>query len=139
MKNIKVFVVSLILVTALFITSCDVPDRNSFDSKLIGTWVTNGSTLYSGTLTIDYYTIKIDGYDEGLLSVWGNDSNRPFRDYPKGIPLTGYSEEGKIFIEYKGLTGIPYDYYETTAYPKEKILEFTFGDRKEMLQKKSDY
>jgi hypothetical protein len=112
-------------------------DLKSFDSKLRGTWISNESGLYSGTLKIDYDTITIDGYGEDWTSLVGDDSKRPFKDFPKRIPLDGYSEEGKIFIEYGGTEqeGIPYLYTETGSYPREyKLLEFTFGGRKEILQ-----
>jgi hypothetical protein len=52
------------------------------------------------------------------------------------VPLKGYSEEGKIFIEYGDAAqdGIPYIYTELGDYPnKYKLLEFSFGGRKEIL------
>jgi hypothetical protein len=105
---------------------------------LQGTWVSNDPTLYSysGSLKITYNTITINGYGEDWLSVTGDDSKRPFKDFPKKVPLEGYSETGKIFINYGGDTqSIPYVYNETGTYPsKSKILEFDFGGRKERLQ-----
>ena len=71
----------------------------SFESKLHGTWVSNDSGLYSGTLTITSDTMTIDGYGEDWAFM-GNESKRPFKDYPKRMPLPGYSEEGQIFIKY---------------------------------------
>jgi hypothetical protein len=104
---------------------------------LRGTWVSNEAGLYSGSLKIDYDTITIDGYGEDWTSLVGDDSKRPFKDFPKRIPLKGYSEEEKIFIEYgeTAQNGIPCIYTETSSYPDEyKLLEFTFGGRKEILQ-----
>jgi hypothetical protein len=148
MKNLKLFTVCLFLISALFISSCDGSlsgasgNSKSFNSNLLGTWETNDPTLYSysGTLKITYDTITIDGYGEDWLSVVGDDSKRPFKDFPKRVPLKGYSEGGKIFINYGGSAqGIPYIYNETGTYPsKYKTLEFDFGGRKERLQWKAD-
>jgi hypothetical protein len=140
MKSYRLFVVCIILLSALFTSSCNLPasDFKSFDSRLRGTWVSNDPSLYSysGTLTITIDTITIDGYGEDWLSLVGDDSKRPFKDFPKRVALKGYSEEGKIFIEYGGNTeGIPYLYDEAGFYPsKYKLLEFNFGGRKEILQ-----
>jgi hypothetical protein len=117
-------------------------DTKSFDRKLRGTWVSNETGLYSGSLKIDSYTITIDGYGEDWTSLVGDDSRRPFRDFPKRVPLTGYSEEGAIFITYRDTApdGIQFLYTEVGSYPnKYKLLEFYFGDRRETLQCKADY
>jgi len=103
MKNLKVHAIFIVLLSALFIRSCDglmTGDFKSFDSKLWGTWVSSDSGLYSGTLTINSDTITIDGYEEDWTSMVGDDGKRPFKNYPKRVPLTGYSEEGQIFIKY---------------------------------------
>ena len=76
-------------------------DVNSFHKNLRGTWVSNETGLYSGTLIINTDTITIDGYGEDWLSLVGDDSKRPFKDFPKRVALKGYSEEGKIFIKYR--------------------------------------
>jgi hypothetical protein len=57
------------------------------------------------------------------------------------VQFKGYSEDGKIFIEYGGAqNGIPYTWTETGSYPgKYKLLEFDFGGRKEILQCPVDY
>jgi len=136
------FAIIIILVTSLSISSCDgqmADDLKSFDKKLRGTWVSNETGLYAGSLTIDYATVTIDGYGEDWTSLAGDDSRRPFRDFPKRVPLKGYSEDGEIFIEYGGAerNGIPYTYTELGSYSqKYKLLEFTFGGRKEILQSK---
>jgi hypothetical protein len=145
MKSLKAFAVTLILLPVLFISSCDgtyTSDAKTFDKKLRGTWVSNETGLYSGSLKIDFDTITIDGYGEDWTSLVGDDSRRPFRDFPKRVPLTGYSEEGKLFIEYGGTPqdGIPYVYTEIGTYPKKyRLLEFSFGGRKEILQSMADF
>jgi len=137
----KRFTGCISLLVTLFLTTCNLEynpsNYKSFDNKLRGTWVSNETGLYSGSLKIDSDTITIDGYGEDWASLVGDDSKRPFKDFPKRVPLKGYSEEGKIFIEYgeTALDGIPYVYTELGAYPqKYKLLEFSFGDRKEILQ-----
>ena len=131
--------------SSLFIGTCDgtyIDDTKSFDRKLRGTWVSNETGLYSGTLNIDSYTITIDGYGEDWTSLVGDDSRRPFRDFPKKLPLPGYSEEGVIYITYKDTPqdGIRFIYSEVGSYPqKYKLLEFDFGGRRETLQCKMDY
>jgi len=142
MKNFRFLAVCIVLLFPLSISSCDwqmTGDYKSFDNKLRGTWVSNETGLYAGSLQIGYDTITIDGYGEDWTSLVGDDSRRPFRDFPKRVPIKGYSEDGKIFIEYgeTAQDGIPYVYTEVGSYPqKYKLLEFTFGGRKEILQGK---
>jgi hypothetical protein len=138
-KKIRIFAICAILLSAFFINSCDVPEgsRKSFDYRLQGTWVSNQTGIYSGKLIIGYDTITIIGYEEDwIINVLsGDDSKRPFRDFPRNVALKGYSEEGKIFINYGGgLEGIPYIYTEETYPQKYELLEFTFGGRKEFLR-----
>jgi hypothetical protein len=144
-KRVKFFAIVIVSLSALFLNSCDglmtTGDFKYFDSKLRGTWVSNDSGLYSGTLTISSDTITIDGYGEDWTSMVGDDSKRPFKDYPKRVPIKGYSEEGQIFIEYgeTAQNGIPYVYTEVGTYSQRyKLLEFSFGGRKEILQCKMD-
>jgi hypothetical protein len=143
-KNLRFFAVCISFLSALFSISCDdlpTGDFKSFDSGLRGTWVSNETGLYSGSLKIDFDTITIDSYGEDWTSLVGDDSKRPFRDFPKRVPLKGYSEEGKIFIEYGDTAqdGIPYIYTELGDYQnKYKLLEFSFGGRKEILQRIMD-
>jgi hypothetical protein len=124
----------------LFISSCDgtyTSDTKAFDKNLRGSWVSNETGLYSGSLKISYDTITIDGYGEDWTSLIGDDSKRPFKDLPKRRPLKGYSEEGKIFIEYgeTAQNGFPYVYTELESFTQMyKLLEFSFGGRKEILQ-----
>jgi hypothetical protein len=145
MKNFRFFTLCTVL-SALFTSSCGgllSGDYKSFNSDLQGTWVSNAPGLYSGKLTIDFDTITIEGYEEDYwATVLGNDNQRPFKEYPKRVPLKGYSKEGEIFIDYGSAAqnGIPYYYSETGTYPKKyKLLEFTFGGRKEILQCQVDY
>jgi len=105
MKSCRVFAICIFLLSALFICSCDGQgtqpvDYKYFNEDLQGTWSSNTPGLYSGTLKIDFDTITIDGYGEDWTSLVGDDSKRPFKDFPKRVPLKGYSEEGKIFINY---------------------------------------
>jgi len=145
MKSHKSFVIIIILLIPLFFSTCDLPttdDSMSFDKKLRGTWVSNDPGLYSGSLKITSNTITIDGYGEDWTSIVGDDSKRPFKDIPKRKPIKGYSEDGKIFIEYGDTAqdGIPYVYNEGGKYPQEyKLLEFNFGGRKEILEFKTGY
>jgi len=86
--------------------------------------------------------VTIDGYGEDWASPMSDDSKRPFKDYPKRVPLKGYSEEGNIFIEYceTAQNGIPFVYTEVGTYPqKYKLLEFSFGGRKKILQSQTGY
>jgi hypothetical protein len=85
--------------------------------------------------------MTISGYGADWTSVLGDDTKRPFKDYPKDVSLKGYSEEGKIFIEFGGaLNSIPYTWTEAGSYPnKYKYLDFEFGGRKERLKCPMDY
>ena len=139
----KILLVCTSLLGILLIASCEynyVPvETKSFDNKLQGTWVSNDPAIYSGTLVIGSNRITITGYSEGQTPFGGNDNNRPFKDFIKGIALKGYSEEGKIFIEDGGLLqeGIPYTYWDDSPppdYKKRRFLRFTFGSRVETLQ-----
>jgi len=154
MKKHNCFAIIIILVCSFLLSAYDgqmTGDYKYFERKLWGTWVSNDSGLYSGTLIITYDTIAIDGYGEDWTSMVGDDSKRPFRNLPrrkdiKGyserVSLNEYSEEGKIFIEYGDTAedGIPYIYTEGGKYPqKYKLLEFIFGGRKEILEFQTDY
>jgi len=142
MKKYKFFAVYTVLLSALLINACDGQgggtQPKSFTNDLRGTWVSNDTNApYSGSLKIDFDTITIGGYGESQTPPQGDDSKRPFKNFPIGVSLKGYSEEGKIFIEYGGAVkdGIPYIYSETGTSPnKNKILEFNFGGRPERLQ-----
>jgi len=145
MKNSRFFAICILPLSAFFICSCNVQGsettaHKSFTYDLRGTWESNEPGLYSGTLVINSDTITIDGYGEDWTSFVGDDNKRPCKDFPKRVPLKGYSEEGKILIDYGGsVRDIPYTYTELGNYPdKTKILEFSFGGRLERLQWKGD-
>jgi len=139
----KIITAITIIITVFFVAVCDVingtSDIKKFENALQGTWVSNDPSRYSGSLEIDYDRITITGYSERQTPSGGNDNERPFKNFTKGIALKGYSEEGKIFIEDRGLLqeGIPYSYWDISPPPdhkKIKFLSFTFGDRVETLQ-----
>jgi hypothetical protein len=142
-KILKKITSFIILLSAFLLIACgeliesQSGSYKSFNYDLRGTWVSNETGLYSGSLKIDFDTITIDGYGEDWTSQVGDDNKRPFKDFPKRVALKGYSEEGKIFIDYGGTVqnGIPYYFTETGTYPnKIKLLEFSFGGRQEILQ-----
>jgi hypothetical protein len=142
--NMKVITVVTTFLVALFIVSCDDVISTSyikkFDYSLQGTWVSNDTYLYSGSLIIDYDRITIKGYNESQTKPGKDDNARPFKGFTKNVPLKSYSEEGKIFIEDGGLLqeGIPYTYWEDDSYPDYKNLKFisfTFSGRVEKLEK----
>ena len=114
----------------------------SFDYNLQGSWVTNDpDSIYSGALEITFDRITITGYGESQTVVpWGNDAERPFRTFIKGVALKAYSEEGHIYIENAGIVqaGIPYVYWLNDApysYERIEFLTFDFGGRQETLRK----
>ena len=138
------FVLFLVLCSFL-IVSCNYnyspSDKESFAYDLRGTWVSNDTSVYSGTLIISYDRITIIGYEEAQTPAHGDDERRPFKNFTKGTALLGYSEEGQIFIQDAGLwqNGIPYNYWEGDYVPPDyeryQFLRFTFGGRQETLQK----
>jgi hypothetical protein len=142
-KKCSSFSTYIILLSFLSICSCDglqgsqPSNYKAFNDDLQGRWSSNDPGLYSGTLHIDSDSITIGGYGEGQTPLNGDDSKRPFKDFPKGVSLEGYSEEGEIFICYgeSAQNGIPYVYTEVGSYPQMyRLLEFTFGGRKEIVQ-----
>ena len=139
----RIFFVSAGLLLVFSLAACDgtfqASNIKGFDLPLQGTWVSNDSSVYSGTLTITYNRIVITGYNESQTPNAGDDNKRPFKGFIKGIALKGYSEDGKIFIEDGGILqeGIPYTYWTENSppdYTRIKLLRFTFGGREESLQ-----
>ena len=117
-----------------------------FDWDIQGTWKTNDpESRYTGTLEITYNRITITGYGETQTPAFGgNDTERPFRNFTKGIALEGYTENveetgEKIMVikdAGKWQEGIPYTYWEgNSSGERIKLLRFTFGDRQETLRK----
>jgi hypothetical protein len=122
------------------LAACDWVSRDddNFDVDLQGTWVSNDSSVYSGALKIESDRITISGYSESQTPTYTNDNRRPFREFVKEIPLKGYSDNEKIFIEDGGKMqeGIPYYYWDyDTDYLKMRFLRFNFEGRTETLQK----
>ena len=145
MKHAKTLAFSVVLLAAFFAAACNwegMPvDNNIFDIKLRGTWESNDPSVYSGKLIIEYRSITISGYFESQTPIpGGDDDRRPFKDFTRGVPLKGYSEEGYIFIEDGGVlqSAIPYTYWEDPyqyGYTQNQFLRFNFGDRQETLIK----
>ena len=137
----------LIALCSLLFIACDLDGMESgshktFDYKLQGIWDTNDpDTTYSGRLIISSDRITITGYGESQTPIrWGNDAERPFRDFIKGVALKGYSEEGCFYIEDGGIVqaGIPYTYWDDSPPPdywKVQFLRFNFGGRLETLRR----
>ena len=140
---------------SLLIAACDYENTDTggtgnyqrFDWDIQGTWKTNDTeSRYSGTLVIGYNRITITGYGETQTPAQGgNDTERPFRNYTKGTPLEGYSEEqaeGQKVIVIKDAgtwqEAIPYTYwydYPPPNFKKAEFLRFTFAGRQETLRK----
>jgi hypothetical protein len=133
MKKIPIFLI--IVFIAMSCEKSDLFDYKNFDYDLRGTWVSNDPSVYSGSLIIDYDKITISGYSEIQTPPEGNDARRPFRDFIKKVPLSGYSEDGRFYIMNMGEwhVGIPYTYW-TEDYGRYKFLRFDFGGRMEILR-----
>ena len=148
MKIIKKPVVTLLLTFCFLFLGCDWDFDSSFSNyfpwDLKGTWVTNNpNSIYYGTLIIDSNWITIIGYSETQTPEDGDDSKRPFRSFTKGVPLSGYTEEGRIFIFDRGVwqQGIPFVFWYSETFTPEfrrmEFLTFNFGGREETLRKQS--
>jgi hypothetical protein len=139
MKNWKKTIVYISLLAVLFITSCgsNSSDEDTFEDKLLGIWVSNDTTVYSGQLEINIESITITGFEESQGSYPRNE--HPFRDFTKGVTLVGYSKEGKFYINDRGLLqeGIPYTLY--TDYLENDYLSLTFGGRQEKMRKQEGW
>jgi len=137
------FYVSLLAI--FLITSCGDIESNkykTFADGLHGVWVSTDTSIYSGKLEINIDRIIITGFKEGQTPSGEDINNRPFKNFTKDVPLKGYSEEGKIFIEDIGLLqeGIPYTLYTIpTLNTVEDFLRFTFGNRLEIMKKEKKF
>jgi len=140
MGKIKKLSPCVVLVILLF-ASCDWEAgseyHGTFDYDLRGTWVSNDTSVYNGSLVIGYNKITIMGFSEGQTRPGQSDNNRPFKGFTKGVALVGYSENGMLFIQDHRILqeGIPYTYSTTETYPREHLLRFQFGSRWEIMQK----
>jgi len=132
----------LFVVFAVFVifSGCDIDDTpredaKSFDYKLRGEWESEAGSRYTGKIIIDYSTIEIVGFEETQTPAGENDDQRPFKNITKNEMLTGYSEEGKIYIEDFGTIkdGITYDY--SIAPSGKEWLRFTFAGRDQRMVK----
>ena len=151
--KIRIFILTGLALCTLFLAACDweytAPGSyKRFDWDLHGTWTTNNpESRYTGTLVIDYSRITITGYSETqTLIPGGNDTERPFRNFIRGIALEGYTEEleetGEMAMLIKDMgtwqDAIPYTYWYDNPPPdfkKVEFLRFTFGGRPETLRK----
>ena len=141
------FLFSLLIIACDYDTTDDNGTGNyqRFNWDIQGTWTTNDpESRYSGTLVITYNRITITGYGETQTPALGNDTERPFRNFTKGIALEGYTEEQEatgqkvIVIKDAGTwhEAIPYTYWEgNSSGERIKLLRFTFGGRQETLRK----
>jgi len=154
MKNQTVHAVknrrlAVLLLCSLLLFSCDLKSGSGnykykgFDYDLQGTWETNSTGEYSGSLKISSDTITISGYAPNTMYEYTNGTGqRPFKDFTKNTPLEGYTEEGKIFIKDAGIIqeGLPYVYYlgaySYSENEQAQFLRFNFGGREETLRKR---
>ena len=142
--NFVIYYLFFILLSITFL-SCEWEGGtpgNRFAYDLQGTWVTHDpGSMYTGGLEISYDRITITGFSETQTpDWWGNDDERPFKDFIKGVSLRGYSEEGHIYIEHMGIfqAGIPYVYWSTGSswdINRTELLTFTFDGREQTLRK----
>jgi hypothetical protein len=154
-KHYRGFTLLITLCSLLFVT-CDWETTDGggsgnyqrFDWDLHGTWTTNESdSRYIGTLIIEYNRITVTGYGETQTPILGgNDMERPFRNFIKGIALEGYTDEMEetgekiMLIKNAGAwqEAIPYTYWYDNPPPDFKRIEFllfNFGGRQETLRK----
>jgi len=154
MKQMKFITFCVVFAAVFSMTSCDweleEDTSQSFARHLRGTWISNDQSVYSGSVAITFDRITITGYWEGQTpSPGGDDNQRPFRNFTKGVPLKGFSEEqtdtngfisGFIFIEDAGLlqASIHYTYYyvdSSAGFGRTHFLRFRFGGREEILER----
>jgi len=124
------------LLSVFFVFSCssEQSDIQRFDRNLQGVWYSNDESVYYGGLIIDYNRITILDYAEIQTPPLGDDTRRPFRDFTKGTPLTGYTEDDIMFIRDAGeWHEVKYVYYVENS-GRDRFLRFTFGGRIETLR-----
>jgi len=137
--------VLLPLFISLLLFSCGgyIPGTggHKVDYDLQGEWESSDGSVYNGSLTITYDSVKISGYSEGQTKPPRDDNERPFKGFTKNTALKAYTEEGFMYIEDFGIVreGIPYSYWESALqsdHTRKQLLRFTFGGREEELKKK---
>ena len=133
-----------ILLVVFIVLSCSIETTTTGDTyrvftyDLRGAWVPNDpGGIYTGTLLITSDRITITGFSGSQTPSGGDDNKRPFKDFTKGAALRGFSEEGKIYINDRGMLqeGISYIYYTVGSYPKTEFLRFTFAGSDIIMQK----
>ena len=138
LKQIVFTLLFVVLVSACGDSSNDPSGNKRFDFNLRGVWMSNDASIYFGELVIDYNRITIRGYEEIQTLPHSDDAKRPFREFTKGTPLSGYVEGGIMFIRDAGeWHEIPYVYY-TENFGNDRFLRFTFGGRTEILSRITD-
>ncbi|MCL2792309.1 MAG: hypothetical protein FWD87_04385 [Spirochaetaceae bacterium] len=151
MKHIKFFAFYGIVIFALFLTACNMEWQDeSFAPHLQGTWVSDGQgVVLTGALDITFDRITITGYERSQMPEGANIEQLPFRNFLRGIALSGYSEEhstindnvieGHIFIEDAGVfRAVFYRYWYITPPPdfqQVHFLRFSFGGAYETLRR----
>ena len=147
MSNTRIgFFAFLFLPFVFLVSSCTweyTSGLGRFDSRLRGTWVTNnpvGNWYTPGTLVISSNTITIYGY---MPQPQGEDATIPFpvpfAGLPRGIPLSGYSENNRLFIDIPGIIySVHYDFFDP-GWNQPNVLFLTFGfvpapNNREVLQ-----
>ena len=132
-KIVAAFVFALF---AFLVTSCDGEwtsvQRETFDPRLRGTWISDNHEILlhtEGTLIIGFDTIRIEGFNP-IIILYPPDIPDPlllFHGFARGVQMTGFSEDNKLFINRPGVIGgIPYA-LDTTARPNLLYLDFGYG------------
>jgi len=87
----KTITSTLLASILLALTSCGDTGSSakSFYYRLRGTWESNNTSDYYGTLVITYDRITITGYDQTLWFGMIEDQ-RPFKGLPKDRAMPGY-------------------------------------------------
>jgi len=146
----KFLAVCAFLPLIFFVSACDPSTTNHrwFAHYLQGTWVPNAaSPAYRGTLEITFDRITITGFEQ---TPWNpNNPYRPFRNFPRNVALSGFSEgarvnghrKGHIFIEDGGLRpGISYLYrYADEGSPNFRrvhLLNLYFGGEATIFERR---
>lgn len=139
MSKRKKIAACIVFLSVFFIASCEWDGNfRRFDSDLWGVWVSNVQGPYAGTLTIEFDRITITGFPARSTPPW-EPNVQPFRNIPRNVPMRGYSENGRIFIEVAGAPqgGIPFRLAPLAGNwgSQEWLLSFEFGGSLEHMQR----